>query len=432
MNTQQRNGTILAGTLAVLGAATLAVLVVVQDTPAPLWLWVTFAAAFVTLEFSSVEVSDRLFVSGSRMAAYTAAVVFGRSSAVLAVALMAAVATLHPDDIRQRGWRRPAVNFGQLVISAAVGMAVFVPFLPGDAVTAADLPLLAAGAAISAMVYDWVNFRLVRFIVRRLYPERTVRPWSKMLANHVALGVLGAFGGVFGAAYLLVGPVILPLIFVTFLVGQMGFRSYSQLRGAHLDTIRGFVKALEALDPYTRGHTERVAKFSRQTAERLEFAPERLERLEWAALIHDVGKVAVPAELLHKPGSLTDDEYRRMVRHMLVVEDVLAGVDFLAPMVEIAAAHHSLLEGASRVSVEGRILAAADAFDAMTSTRSYRAAVTQTTAFDQLRRRGDVYGAEVVEALIAAIEASGEQYGSPDDESSAVVERLVRERAIRA
>jgi HD-GYP domain-containing protein (c-di-GMP phosphodiesterase class II) len=248
----------------------------------------------------------------------------------------------------------------------------------------------------------------------------------------VALGVLGAFGGVFGAAYVLVGPVILPLIFVTFLVGQMGFHSYSQLRGAHLDTIRGFVKALEALDPYTRGHTERVARFSRQTAQRLEFSADRLEKLEWAALIHDVGKVAVPAELLHKPGSLTDDEYRRMVRHMLVVEDVLAGVDFLAPMVEIAAAHHSLLEGASRVSVEGRILAAADAFDAMTSTRSYRAAVTQSTAFDQLRRRGDVYGVEVVEALIAAIEASGEQYGSPDDESSAEVERLVRERAIRA
>jgi len=96
MNTQQRNGTILAGTLAVLGVATLAVLAVVQDTPAPLWLWVTFTAAFVALEFSSVEVSDRLFVSGSRMAAYTAAVVFGRSSAVLAVALMAAIAAFHP------------------------------------------------------------------------------------------------------------------------------------------------------------------------------------------------------------------------------------------------------------------------------------------------------------------------------------------------
>ena len=432
MNTQQRSGSILAGSLAALGVATIAVLAVVQTPPGPTWLWFTFAAAFVALELSSVEVSDRLFVSGSIMAAFTAAVVFGRDSAVLAVALMAALAALHPDDLKQRRWRRPAVNFGQLVLSASVGMAVFLPFLPTGVVTVSDLPLLAAGAAVSAVVYDWVNFRLVRFIVRRLYPERTVRPWSKMLTNHVALAVLGAFGGVFGAAYVLVGPVVLPLILVTFLVGQMGFHSYSRLRGAHFDTIRGFVKALEALDPYTRGHTERVAMFSRLTAERLAFGTERLEKLEWAALIHDVGKVAVPAGLLHKPESLTDDEYRRMVRHMLVVEDLLAGVDFLAPMVRIAAAHHSLLEGESGVSVEGRILAAADAFDAMTSTRSYRSAVTQSTAFAQLRQRRDVYGPEVVEALIAAVEASGEQYGSPDDESSAAVERLVRERAIRA
>jgi len=68
----------------------------------------------------------------------------------------------------------------------------------------------------------------------------------------------------------------------------------------------------------------------------------------------------------------------------------------------------------------------------MTSTRSYRSAVTQRTAFDQLRRRREIYGVEVVETLIAAIEMSSEVYGSPDDESAAVVERLVRERAIRA
>jgi hypothetical protein len=432
MNPNQRNGSILASTLAVLGAATLIALFLLQELPEPIWVWVAFAAAFVGLEFSSVEVSDRLYVSGSRMAAFTAAVVFGRDSAVLAVALMAALSALHPDDLRQRSWRRPAVNFGQLVLSATAGILVFLPFLPIDAVAETDLPLLAVGAALAAAAYDWVNFRLVRFIVRRLYPERTLLPWSKLLASHIALGVLGAFGAILGAAYVLVGPVILPLIFVTFLVGQMGFRSYSQLRRAHEDTIGGFVKAVEALDPYTRGHTERVAGFARVTAERLGFDPERLERLRWAALLHDVGKVAVPARLLHKQDTLTDDEYRETLGHMRAVEDLLAGVEFLSPMVGIAAAHHALLDGSTEVSLEGRILAAADAFDAMTSTRSYRAAVTQPTAFDLLRSRRDVYGGDVVDALVAAIEASGEQYGSPDEESAAAVERLVRERAIRA
>ena len=427
-----RNNRILAAGFAVVGSAVIALLLVVQDLPEPLWLWLVLATVYVVLQFNAVEVSDRLFISSSMMVGFTAAVVFGRHGAVLAVALMAAAAVIHPDDLRQKRWIQPAANFGQLVLSAAIGVAVFVPFLPEGAVTRSDLPLLAAGAALAAAVYDWVNFWLVRFIVRRLYPGRTLQAWSKMLPNHLALAVLGGFGGLLGAGYELVGAVVLPLIVVSYLIGHVGFASYSRLRGAHEDTIRGFVKAVEALDPYTRGHTERVAHFVRMTAEGLGFGAEVLERLRWVALIHDVGKIGVPADLLHRSGALSDEEYRAMIRHMRVVEDVLARVDFLTPMVGILTAYHTLVDGSSDVGVEARVLAAADAFDAMTSTRSYRAAVTQATAFEQLRLRTDLYGAEVVESLIAAIEESREVYGSPDDESAAEVERLVRERAIRA
>jgi hypothetical protein len=409
------------------GAAVIVVLFVVQRDPSPLWLWGLFAGVFVVLEFSSVEVNDRLFISSSIMVAFAGAVVFGRDSAVLAVTLMAAVSVLQPEDLRLRRWRQPAFNFGQLVISTALGVLTLFPFLPDGPLSTADLPTLTAGAVLAAVVYNWVNFRFVSVYARIGYPDRALLPWSRMLGNHLVHAVLGAYGALLGAAYLMVGPVALPLMFATFLVGQIGFATYSRMRQAHEDTVSGFVKAIEALDPYTKGHTDRVAQFCRMTGEQLGLDVDQLEVLRWSALIHDVGKIAAPAELINKEGSLTEEEQARLGRRMAVVEELLSRVDFLAAAVEASAASRELQD----TQLIGRVLGAADAFDAMTTTRSYRSAVTQTAAFDQLRRDDGLYGSAVVEALIAAIVASDVVYGAPDVGAATEVERLVQERIRR-
>ena len=409
------------------GAAVIVVLFVVQRDPSPLWLWGLFAGVFVVLEFSSVEVNDRLFISSSIMVAFAGAVVFGRDSAVLAVTLMAAVSVLQPEDLRLRRWRQPAFNFGQLVISTALGVLTLFPFLPDGPLSTADLPTLTAGAVLAAVVYNWVNFRLVSVYARIGYPDRALLPWSRMLGNHLVHAVLGAYGALLGAAYLMVGPVALPLMFATFLVGQIGFATYSRMRQAHEDTVSGFVKAIEALDPYTKGHTDRVAQFCRMTGEQLGLDADQLEVLRWSALIHDVGKIAAPAELINKEGSLTEEEQARLGRRMAVVEELLSRVDFLAAAVEASAASRKTQD----TQLIGRVLGAADTFDAMTTTRSYRSAVTQTAAFDQLRRDDGLYGSAVVEALIAAIVASDVVYGAPDVGAATEVERLVQERIRR-
>jgi HD-GYP domain-containing protein (c-di-GMP phosphodiesterase class II) len=437
MNRNERNraGNILAAGFASLGAATLAVALVTGAPPQPLWLWAAFAAVFVFLEFFAVEVNDRLRVSSSVMVAFTAPVVFGRGSAVVAVALMAAVSPLLPEDLRQWNWRRPAANFGQLVVSASAGTAVFMLFLPRGNLETGALPLIVVGAALGAITNDWLNFQMVALYVRRVYPDRVIRPWSQLMMNHATLALLAVLGALLGAAYLLVGPVILPLIVTTYLVGHFGFASFSRKRESHEATIRGFVKAVEALDPYTRGHTERVAHFSRIIGEELGLGAGRLERLRWAALIHDVGRLAVPGHLLRKEGPLDDEEHETMCRYMAVVESLLSEVGFLRPMVAVAAAARDLTcpsGSAPNAPAEAHILAAADVFDAMTSARSYRTAVTQRQAFAELRARSDRFGRDVVEALVTALEHRGELYGSPDDESAAAVERLVKERAIRA
>ena len=389
---RQRAVSLLSIGLAIAGAAALAGLLLIGTAPSSWGLWAILAIAFVLLEFASVEVNDRLRISSSVMVAFTAAVVFGRDSAPFAVALMAAFAMLQPDDVRNRRWIQPLANFGQLVLSSAAGMLIFVLFLPDGPVERSDLPLMVLGAVLGAASYNYLNFRMVAGFVRLAYPGRSMRPWSNMLPNHAALTTLAVVGALLGAAYQMVGAVILPLILMTYLVGYTGFSTHARLREAHESTIRGFVKVIEALDPHTRGRTDRVAHFCRIIAEEMHLTPDRVDTLRWAALIHDVSKLAAPGKLLRKDGPLTDAEYNEVVRHLGVVDGVLSEVEFLRPMVEVSAAAHSV-QGKTApwraAALEARILAAADVFDARTSTRSYRSAITQTEAFAGLLGQAD-------------------------------------------
>jgi len=423
--------TIPAVVLGAAGAAALALLAVFQSLPRPLWLWAVLAGAYVGLEFAAVEVSDRLLISSAVAVAFGAVVVMGAQSGVLAVAVMAALAVAHPSYFARRRWTLPVANFGQLVLSSSVGLGLLALLLPAGPISRGDIPRVLAASVPAALVYDWVNFRLVAFMTRRLYPGRPPRAWSAMLPNHVAMTVLAVLGSLAGVAYLLGGPVVLPLVGLTFVAGHVGFASYARLRRAHLDTVHGFVKAIEALDPYTRGHTDRVVHFVAVVGQELGLEPERMERLRSAALLHDAGKLAVPALLLRKPEPLTPEEEATVVRHMRVVESLLAEIEVLTPVVALLEEAHRVAAG-GRGGRDARVLAVADAFDAVTSTRSYRAAVTQAEAFAHMRGRADVLGGEVVEALISGITHRGEVYGSPDDASAAEVARLVKERAIRA
>ncbi len=418
----------------IVGVAILVVLFLVQDLPSPIWLWALFAGTFVFFEWNTVEVNDKLFASPSVMVIMTAGVIFGPQSAVLGCAVMAAMGLLQPEDVRDRHWFQPAVNFGQLTITATVSMAVVSGVLART--DAASIPWIAFASAIGAVTYGVVNYQLVAFIVSKVYGHKDANPWSHVAQIMVPFVGMGFLGGLLGATYLLLGTATIPLIAIVFFTGYMAFESYARLRQAQLSTLAGFIKALEAKDLYTRGHTERVAYFSNMIGEYMGFNGTRLETVRWSALIHDVGKLAVPRDLIRKKTRLTPEEFEEMQGHVHHVEDLLNEVEFLRPMVEIASNHHAHFDGGGyhgsngvhgeAPSLEARILSVADSFDAMTSTRSYRVALTQEYAFKELRKYGGTqFDPEVVEVFIAALTAAGEQYGSPIE----ITEREARRRA---
>ena len=149
---QQKARVRLAIAFGVVGLLTIALLFFVQDSPDPLWLWALFAGAFVFFEWNTVEVNDKLFASPSVMVIMTAAVVFGPESAILGCAVMAALGPLQPADIRERRWFQPAVNFGQLVLSATAAVSLYVLVVGPYPITGSSVWRVALASALAAIV----------------------------------------------------------------------------------------------------------------------------------------------------------------------------------------------------------------------------------------------------------------------------------------
>lgn len=411
--------------------------------PPDSWLlWLAFAALFVLLEFFAVEVNDRLLQSSSIMVIMTAGVYFAieESNATFAMALMAAGAAFTPLDFKEKRWFQPLANFGQFVVAGAVaGFILDVSLGDRGVASTDDLLIVAVSSSLAGFAYVTSQTILIRRAVKIVFGADNLEPWSKMGVLFSGQVMMGLLGGLIGAAYLIAErKAILVLIIGVYGLGHMSLYAFGQLRESHIGSLRGFVKTLEAKDMYTRGHTERVAYFAQLIGEEFAFTGTQLEEIRWAALIHDLGKLAVPTELIRKRGRLEESEYEVMKDHAHLVEEILAEVDFLQPMVEIASGHHSHFDGngyggsghveGKSPSLESCIVAVADSFDAMTSARSYRMALSQQYALEELRRHsGGQFHPDVVDAFERALNKTRRRWGAPHVNDEEMARRLAEE-----
>jgi HD-GYP domain-containing protein (c-di-GMP phosphodiesterase class II) len=184
---------------------------------------------------------------------------------------------------------------------------------------------------------------------------------------------------------------------------------HQELRDLFTHSIKALANAIDARDPYTSGHSERVTRFSVAIAERLGFAGESLEDLRYASLLHDIGKIQIRDHILHKPGKLTDEEFAEMKRHPEYGVDIMRPVRAFERILPYMLYHHERFDGrgyptglsGSDIPLQARIMCVADCFDAMTSDRPYRRGMPPAEAAEELRRfRGTQFDPQVVDVFL--------------------------------
>jgi HD-GYP domain-containing protein (c-di-GMP phosphodiesterase class II) len=345
-------------------------------------------------------------VSASVMVSLAAVFVF-RDSAPLAGPLLVGMAGgIYWPHIRRRDWRRLGFNIGALGLSSLAAAGAFALIAQSAHSVVSEL-LGAIGAAVAYWVVDVALLAMtMRIKEGGTLPAQVQDLWGFADFEIVVFAILGVF---LGRLYEAHGVLIVALFITPILAARQAFASYLAVHEQHEATLAVLVHALEAKDPYTGGHVERVAQFATYVGAELGFSPSRLRRLHDAALMHDIGKLTVPNRLLNKPGRLTRSEYAEVRRHEGISVALVRRIEALAPC---AAAIGGEFEGPG-APLESRIIHVADAFDAMTSTRAYRRAMPQEEAVAELRRNvGHQFDADCVQALVQVLDRRGERYGA--------------------
>src|SRR5262245_43963292 len=297
------------------------------------------------------------------------------------------------------------------------------------------LALLACGGT-----YFLCNSTLVSTVVGLTTGPSVWRQWQRIflhgIFHHLSFIALGTLVAV---VYLSVGPIGLVLFGIPFLVARHSFQLYVEIRNDLKDFVRALSEVLEEIDPYTRQHSVRVSQYAVRLARGLKLGEREVDEIEYAALVHDLGKIGPHHQhILQKPGSLSHEEQRTLRGHPAAGAAIITKVRALRRAAEIVRSHHERPDGrgypfglmTGDVPIGARILNVADAFDAMTSDRPYRRALSVQSALRELEQgAGTQFDADVV-ACLMRLQKQGEFDLVPSPSSEELRTLKVRPRKV--
>ena len=271
--------------------------------------------------------------------------------------------------------------------------------------------------AAAAAVHVLTNHGLVRALlwIDRLghagRPAQDASAGTRLLLfsdfGYAALGLIVA------GLWSILGPFAAAVALVPLYVARWAMRQFAEQRRSYERTIATLCQAVETKDFYTRGHSERVSRGARMVARQVGMRSDRVEAITVAGMLHDVGKLGVPTKVLQKEAKLTEEEYAAIQLHPMRGLEIVAEIGFLTEALAGIMHHHERMDGTGypmglagqEIPEFARIISVADAFDSMTSTRSYRPGLPLGVAVERLREAaGTQFDPRIVNAFLVALD----------------------------
>ncbi|WP_344864693.1 HD-GYP domain-containing protein [Planomonospora alba] len=279
----------------------------------------------------------------------------------------------------------------------------------------ADFSDLIVPFAGAAAVFVPLNFALIAgvLVVTGQADQVPLRGLAQFLVSYLGYAT---FGLLIAGLWATVASIAAVLVLIPLFVARWAFGQYHAQQRSYDATIAALCQAVETKDYYTRGHCTRVSRASGMIAEEIGMGSERLRAIRYAGMLHDVGKLGVPTKVLQKEGPLTEEEFAAIQLHPMRGLEIVRGIDFLDEAFAGIMHHHERQDGkgypmglaGDEIPEFARIIAVADAFDAMTSDRSYRNARPIEVATEELRKgAGTQFDPVMVNAFLKALDRHG-------------------------
>jgi hypothetical protein len=381
------------------------------------WKYVVFLGILVIVtESRATQLRKGQLSWSSSSAAMLASVVLVGPVGAAIVGACTAMGLRRGPHILQR-----VFNTAMYALSAYLAGRVFIA-LGGDVgrLNENSFPDIIAPFAAAALVLVAANHGLLSGVLW-LTRSKDRTPASTLgvgLSARLLLSDLGyaAYGLLMAALWSVVGFFAPLLVLIPLFVARWAITQFAEQQKSYEATVGALCQAVETKDFYTRGHSDRVSRGSVMIAQEIGMRGERVEAIRYAGMLHDVGKLGVPTKVLQKTGKLTEEEYAAIQLHPMRGLDIVREIGFLDEALAGIMHHHERIDGrgypmglaGDEIPEFARVLAVADAFDSMTSNRSYRGARPVAEAIEELRKwSGTQFDPAFVDAFVAALQREG-------------------------